>query len=313
MIEEREIVTTGRWLKTAHINAEDYAEGQPIEEPAEFVAKLKNSKLLADIFTFAQSIHQLNPKFTQYHMEWDNFAAICLTSYEAWWKGLSQDSRRNVRAAEKRGVKVTIAPLDDDLVLGIKGVYDEVPVRQGFPNKHYQEDFETVKRNNSTFLGRDAFLAAEADGELIGFIQLVYVDKTARIMQIVSKMAHFDKRPASALVAKAVEISCQKGLTHFTYGKYSYGKKESSPLTEFKRRMGFQKLSYPRYYIPLTPRGKMALKLRLHLGVKNLLPSHCLAFLLKVRAKYYESKLGRPEALHSAPSTKEKKIMVEEG
>ena len=137
-------------------------------------------------------------------MEWDNFAAIFLASYDDWWKGLSQDSRRNIRAAEKKGVIVRIAPLDNELVRGIKEVYDEVPVRQGVRNSHYREDLQTVRRKNSAFLGRDAFLAAEAGGELIGFIQMIYADKTARIMQILPKKAHLDKRPSSALIAKAV-------------------------------------------------------------------------------------------------------------
>ena len=311
-IEGRNVVVTGGLLKTAQIQSENYVEYLPMDDPDGFVAQLKESQLPADIFSFAQSIHQLTPKFPQYHMEWDNFAAICLSSYEDWWKGLSQDSRRNVRTAEKRGVNVRIASFDDDLIRGIKAIYDEVPVRQGFRNRHYQQDFETIRQKNSTFLGHDDFLCAYLGEDLIGFIQIIYTDRTARIMQVLSKTAHLDKRPTSVLMAKAVEIACQKKLTHLTYCKYTYGKKGHDHLTEFKRRMGFQKLCYPRYYVPLTWRGAMAVNLRLHHGLKDLLPARCLIFLLNARGKYYEMKIGRHEALRQVSSPKVKALMVDE-
>jgi hypothetical protein len=201
-------------------------------------------------------------------------------------------------------VKVNVAVLDDHLIRGIKEIYDEVPMRQGFRNRHYQEDEETVRQKNSTFLGQDDFLAAYVGEELVGFIQIVYTEKTARIIQLLSKVAHLEKRTASALIAKAVEFACQKELTHLTYCKYSYGNKGTDPLAEFKRRMGFQKLFYPRYFVPLNWRGAVAIDLRLHHGLKNHLPTGVVMFLLNMRARYYEKKFARQEALRQAPSSK---------
>ena len=67
---------------------------------------------------------------------------------------------------------------------------------------------------------------------------------------------HFDKRPNNALIAKAVEICATEGKSHFIYGSYVYYDPNSS-LTEFKRRNGFEPVALPRYFIPLTLKGKL--------------------------------------------------------
>ena len=85
---------------------------------------------------------------------------------------------------------------------------------------------------------------------------------------------HFDKRPANALIAKAVEIcEPQRVISHLIYCSYIYNDPKSS-LTEFKRRNGFEKVLLPRYYIPLTPKGRLALNLGLHRGlVQSVFPN----------------------------------------
>jgi hypothetical protein len=292
MIDGQCIVTTGKLLKTATLKSENYVEGEPVKDPDLFVTELKRSKLPADIFSFAQPVTESKPQFPQFHMEWDNAAAIPLTTYDCWLKSLSQDSRRNVRLAEKRGVKVRVAPFDDVFVRGIKGIYDETPVRQGRRFWHYGKDLEAVKTENGSYLDRCDFIGAYLEDDMIGFIKVVYVNRTASIMQILSKNAHFDKRPANAMIAKAVETACQKGMTHLLYCKYSYGNKKDSSIKEFKRRTGFEQINFPRYHIPLTVKGKIALKLGFHGGLSNVLPSRCLNFLLDIRSKFYEIRFG---------------------
>ena len=46
----------------------------------------------------------------------------------------------------------------------------------------------------------------------------------------------------------------------------------NSSLTEFKRRNGFSRVDFPRYYVPLTTVGGLALALGIHRGWQNLLP-----------------------------------------
>jgi hypothetical protein len=278
------IIVEGWFPRIARLHDEEWIANQLVGDVDAVVAELKKGPPRADLFTFAQPLSDPEQRHP-FHVEWEDVAAVPITTYAAWWDQLPQESRKNVRRAEKRGVTVRIAPFDDALVQGIKSIYDESPIRQGRPFWHYGKDVETVRKENGTFLDQSEFVAAYFEGELIGFIKIVYVGSTARIMQIISKNIHFDKRPPNILLAKAMEACTQRGMAHFVYGRYFYGNKGHTPITEFKRRNGFQRIVFPRYYVPLTLRGKVALALRLHLGMKNLIPKHLLAFLLNARAR----------------------------
>jgi hypothetical protein len=198
-----------------------------------------------------------------------------------------------------------VVQFDDGLVEGIKRIYDETPIRQGRRFWHYQKDLETVKRENSSYLDRCDFLGAYFEGELIGFVKMVYVGQVARIMQILSMNAHFDKRPPNALLAKCVELCCEKGMKYFVYGKYVYGNKRNSPITEFKRRTGFEEVRFRRYYVPLTVWGRVALKLRLHHGLQGLLPERVTESLLKIRSRLYAKTLLAAESQGERPGGEE--------
>ena len=152
----------------------------------------------------------------------------------------------------------------DKLVSGITRIYNETPIRQGRKFLHYGKSFDQVKVANATYLGRSKFIGAFFNNELIGFIKFVTVNNVARIMQILSMEAHADKRPTNALLAKAIGVCCENGATHFIYGKYVYGRKQTSPVTEFKRRNGFEQFDFPRYYVPLTRFGALAIRCGLH-------------------------------------------------
>ena len=118
--------------------------------------------------------------------------------------------RRAVRKAAKAGVVVKVAEFDDAFVQGIVSINNETPIRQGRRFWHFQKSFDAVKRENSTYAERNAFLGAYYQDELIGFIRMTYADKVANIVQLLSMIKHYDKRPANALIAKAVEICEQK-------------------------------------------------------------------------------------------------------
>ena len=296
LVQGRAMVANGRWLRIAHVRDEEVAENAAIDDPTSFLARLGESKLRVDIFAFRQKllddIQRLN-----FPVYWDNLAVIPITSYSDWWeKRLSQDGRRNVRRAEKRGVRIEIVRFDDNLVRRIKSIYDETPVRQGRRFWHYGKTLEQIRAENGTYLERSEFLAAYLGEEMIGFIKLIYVDGAASISQILSKNAHYDKRPANALIARAVELCEARRKSHLVYCNYDYGKANNSSLTEFKRRGGFEKLSVPRYYVPLTKRGVVAVRLNLHRGVRELLPAGIVVPLLKLRARYYARQTANVQA-----------------
>ncbi len=117
---------------------------------------------------------------------------------------------------------------------------------------------------------------------------MVYVDHVATLFHIISMDEHYDKRPTNALIAKAAEVCEQKGISHLFYGKFIYGNKRRSSLVEFKRRNGFQQVNFPRYYIPLTLKGELFVRLRLYRGFSGLLPEPILHVALSCRGWYYK-------------------------
>lgn len=311
-IEDRLIITEGKWIKTAKILDEIWIEGQAVTAPEAFVSKLKRSELKADLFTFAQSLPDADPKFS-YPVEWDNIAVAATKDFSAWWDSLPQESRKNVRRAERRGLVVKCVEFSDELVRGIKEIYDETPIRQGRRFWHYGKDLATVKRENATYLPRSQFIAAYHNDELAGFIKMVYVGPTARIMQILAKNRHFDKRPVNAMLAKAVEVCSKRPVAHLIYSQYVYDGIPDSPVTEFKRRNGFHQVLLPRYYVPLSFKGRLAIATNLHRGLKARVPGSVLSNLRRLRESFYKKTVLRSAAGEgSADSAATSKSSVEE-
>ena len=304
-IDDNQIVSLGRFIKVAQVHDELWTEGEPVNDPISVVSRLKAESFPAHVFTFAQKPPNSEPKHP-FHFDWDNFAAIHIQSFDDWWKKLPQESRKNTRRAAKRGVITRTVELDDDLVQGITDIYNETPIRQGKPFPHFGKDFQTVKKEVATLLECSLFIAAYHETELIGFIKLVCLGEVASILHIVSKNAHYDKRPTNALITKAVEICSQRGISYLLYGRYTYGKKTSSPLIEFKRRNGFEEVRVPRYYIPLSAWGHMVVSFRLYRGLLGLLPSGLVNLLVSARARLFDltaAKASQPEAVATQRET----------
>jgi hypothetical protein len=281
------VVVTGRWLKLAKVKSEDWLEQEPVRDPAEFVAQIQHSQLTADIFTFTQRVDSPEPRFP-YRFERDNVAAIPLTTYDDWWqKRLSRKTRQEVTRSQRLGVVVKAVPWGDALIAGIVDLFRRIPIKQGMPFDHYGKDYDTVKREVSSYVERSDFIGAYHGDQLIGYVKIVRLGKLASILNLITDEAHFDKRPNNALMAKAVEVCTQNGMQYLLYGKYTYGKKVNDSLAEFKRRNGFEEITVPRYYVPLNWRGRLALKCNLHLGLLAILPSGLISSLVKWRSIAY--------------------------
>jgi hypothetical protein len=282
-IEGRCIVCDGGWLRSARIFDEVWLSGPPLTSPATLIEQIGDSDLHADLFTFAQMLPDTTPRF-RYYLDFDSLAIAQTTDFKAWWEALPQESRKNVRKAQKRGVTIGPVEFTDELVRGIKGIYDETPVRQGRRFTHYGKDLATVKRENSSYVERSQFIGAFLGDELIGFLKMVYSGNNARIMQILSKNAHAEKHTTNALLASAVELCSQKPVARLIYGQYIYGNKSSSSVTEFKRRNGFHEVLVPRYYVPFTLKGRAAIAAGAHRGLVGLVPEPLINVALEARA-----------------------------
>jgi len=274
----------GKLIKIAMINRGDEWYHN-IEDPEAFIKELKNRKIKADIFTFRQNLPDTQPHYDYFH-EWDSIAAIPVTTYDNWFnKQINKKTRHAVKKAQKNQIELKIVPFDDAFVKGIKNIYDEAAIRQGKPFPHYGKTIDAVRPINSTYLDTSEFLGAYYMGELIGFIKLTYMKDYIDPMQIIAAIKHRDKATMNALVAKVVEICAEKKIPYFLYGYWDDG-----IFNDFKRHNGFEKFNVPRYFIPLTLKGKIALSLRLHSDINNMIPDNIKKYLKIIRSKYYENK-----------------------
>lgn len=288
LINGIQFLTKGTWLKIAAVRSEEMVEKE-LENPELYIEELKsgaNRILKADLFTFAQKLPESDRKYS-YPIEWESIAAIHLMSFNAWWESLPQETRKNVRRSQKRGVTVRVQDFNDDLLEGIRRVNDESPLRQGIPNAYFGKSVEETRKLYGEFVGRCDFICAYSGDELIGFLHLVYRGNIASILNLTTKRSHFDKKPANALMAKAVEICESRGISDITYGLYNYGNKKDNPLREFKVRNGFQEILIPRYYIPLTSWGKCCMAVKLHRGLVGILPHSLITAGVGARALWY--------------------------
>lgn len=288
-IDNQAVEVKGKWTRMAVVQDEEWLQDEPVRDPEAFILKIKDSRVPADVFTFAQKLPKTQPEYS-YYMEWDNVAAIHVNTYKDWWENrLPQVTRKSIRRAAKRGAFAEVVEFNDKLVEGIIEIHNDTMIRQGSPFTHYGKEFEVVKKEYGTFMDRSEFIGSYFEEELIGIIKVVYLNNAAHIMQILSKTKHYDKRPTNIIIAKAVELCEAKKIPFLVYGKFVYGNKVDSSLTEFKRRNGFEQIDIPRYYVPLTLKGKIILKLKLHRGLLGILPNRLINMLRRVRTAYYRA------------------------
>jgi len=243
----------------------------------EFIEKLSERDV--DIFTFLERKWCCpipNPSSTWTKSE-DNVALLEIKDYDGWWNSVGKKTRNMVRRAEKSGVKVSLAQRSEKFIEGVWKIYNETPIRQERAFPHYGESLETITRyvsaaQNSTFIS--AFLQEE----LVGFIQIIHGDNIAIISQILSMQKHWDKAVNNALLAKAVEVCASKGERWLMYGRVG----NHPSLDKFKESNGFVKFPITRYYVPLTWRGRIAIRLGLQREFKDALPQSLKDLLIPV-------------------------------
>ena len=285
----KEVRIRGALIRVGFIDGEGY---QFLDDPALALGALRRSGPRMDLFTFTQRLSDNSPKYG-YTMEWDNMAALRVSTFDDWMKHQIDFKVRNkIRKAEKNGVVVREVPFDDAFVRGISAIYNEVPVRQGKRFWHYGKELDAVRTMNGTFLDRSIFIGAFFQDDLIGFVKLVSDEDRgqAGLMQIISMIQHRDKAPTNALIAQAVRSCAERGISYLWYANFSYGKKQRDSLADFKRHNGFQKVDLPRYYVPLTVVGRIALRLGLQHGITDRIPEPVASTYRRIRTFWYTRK-----------------------
>jgi hypothetical protein len=279
VIRNQPVVISGKLLKVARIPHEPY---DCLDRPEEFVREVKAGRIGADIFSFLQDMSNPNPKY-DFPFERHRLAVVPITTYADWEQRIGAKTRNMVRKAKKAGVDIRMAEFGDEFVRGVVEIYNETPVRQGSPFKHYRKPFETIKNDLATFFDRSIFVGAYAGKEMIGFTKIVKGTngRTASLMHILSKIAARDRAPTNALIAKAIEICAERGIGHLHYGVWS-----RRGLGEFKKNHAFECFDIPRYYVALTAKGRLSLGLKLHRSLKERLPENWVDNIVTLRAKW---------------------------
>jgi hypothetical protein len=242
-----------------------------IDGSEEFLSKIKDRNI--DVFSFVErswcNFPAAKPSDKWIKTE-DNIALLEIDSFDDWWEKIGKKTRNMVRKAEKSGVNVKIVNPTDELAEGIWRIYNETPIRQGRAFSHYGTTLENVKKfvfhtKNCTYIG------AYLESELVGFIQLVYGDNLVVITQILSLQKHWDKAINNVMMAKTVEICAKNNHKWLMYGRMGKGSNHPT-LDKFKENNAFIRCSLNRYYIALSKKGEIAVKLGLHQQIKDKIP-----------------------------------------
>jgi len=291
----RKIKIQGKLIRIARVDGDRH---RFLDDPEPVVKALRGCGTRIDIFTFMQRLTEPEPKYS-YPMEWENLAVLPISTFDHWFtKQIRFAPRGRVRQAEKKGVKVREVPFDDSLVKGIWEIYNESPVRQGRRFPHYGKDLGTVHKAEATHLDSSIFIGAYFEERLIGFAKLVH-DETrtqANLMNILSLMQYRDKCPTNALLAQAVRSCAARGISFLVYQKFLYGKEKASSLSTFKEVNGFGGVEVPRYHVPLTRLGWLALHLGFHKRLVDICPEPVLTKLRDLRRAWYSHRARLGEA-----------------
>lgn len=256
---------------------------EDVRDPAAAIEAMRSCPdIKADVFTFWQRLPEVQPRYP-YPVEWQEIAVLPVTSFDQWWNTQIKSRVRSlIRKSEKEGVVVREVPFDNEFVRGMTAIFNEAPVRQGRPFWHYGKDEATVRQQFSRYLYREHMLAAYYREEMIGLIILGNAGRFGLTGQIISSLKHRDKATNNALVAMAVQLCERLGLPYLVYLFWS-----DDSLSEFKRRCGFEKTQVPRYYVPLTSKGRLGVQVGVHRGLSSLIPSRARSSLKRWRAAWY--------------------------
>jgi hypothetical protein len=259
------------------------------ENPETLLAELRECETRIDIFSFIQKLPETAPKYP-YPIEMDNLAVLPVTTFENWWDNQIRSYPRNrARQAAKRGVVMRKVMYGEELIRGICEIYNETPVRQGKKFPHYGMTLEQACKYAGTFLDRSIYVGAFLGEKMIGFIK-VTMDETrtqAALVHILSMVQHKDKAPANALIAEAVRTCAEQKIAYLVYEHFTYGNKVRDSLTHFKEVNGFERVDVPRYYVPLTSIGTIALRLGVHRRLSDRIPESLAGKFRELRKAWY--------------------------
>jgi hypothetical protein len=163
-----------------------------------------------------------------------SIAVLNITTYIDWLLLIGKKTRNMIRKAEKNGVTVTINPGKQSLTQGIYNIYNETSIRQNRSFSHYGITLEQVEHYLQNSSG--VFVCAYSNKQLVGFIELLRINNTVDISQILSLVSCRDKAVNNALISGVVKYCISNNIQWVVYGRFG----NHPSLDEFKFNNGFR-------------------------------------------------------------------------
>jgi hypothetical protein len=226
----------------------------------------QNQPLPGDLFTFWQLYPDTTPHYP-YWYEWEKIAIADTLSYHEWFNSLSKKTRNMIRKSQKNGVTVSEVIPDMNFCLAVERINNETPIRQGRPYRHYHEPLRNIVSWYMNPRKSEIFVAAHYQNSIVAVAQITKGCSFAYLNTFIGLMQHFDKAVMNALMSGVVKACEDHGIRYLAYERIS-----DDSLGKFKQNNGFADRQVPRYYIPLTLKGKLLLSLHLHRGLRSLIP-----------------------------------------
>ena len=96
------------------------------DDPEQILQGLRSCGVRVDLFTFLQRLPDTTPKY-QYPMEWDNVAALPVSTFDDWFsRQINFKVRNKVRLAEKRNKRQT-RQANNSAAPGLKSISGNAP------------------------------------------------------------------------------------------------------------------------------------------------------------------------------------------
>jgi hypothetical protein len=231
-----------------------------------------------DLFSFVQRSFLGFEQRYSFPVEDESISLLKIDSFDHWLRFQIRSYERNrIRRAERKGIVIKLAEINGNFIRNSQRIYNETPIRQGRRYTGYGLSLAAIREKFSN-LSKSEVLGAYYNSELVGLLWMVYGDRVARIKSFVSLISHRDKSPNNALMAEAVKRCSEKSFRFIIYEKMGY----LPSLDSFKIHNGFRECLVPRYYVPLSRKGMLAIKLRVHKEVQYSLPPRISRALLPI-------------------------------
>lgn len=195
----------------------------------------------------------------------ETIGLLRMKCFDEWFKSITHRARQLTRKGQRMGLKVGVVDINEDFLRSAFRIYNETPIRQGRKYSGFGLSM-TDLRTKFSKMDDSEVIGAYFNNELVGLMWVGYGDRVATVNSFLSLISCRDKYyPNYALLAETVKRSCEKGYKFLTYGNMGY----NPGLDFFKKTNGFKIFAAPRYYVPLSAKGQLAIKLKLFQPVEH--------------------------------------------